>query len=288
MSKQKAIQDLHPDIKRRNAYQVPPELITIDKKWNIRETMDKDGIEDLARNIAKVGIKVPPIVRRDGENLILVDGERRLRAVLLAKKRFGAMIKTIPVELEGRYTNEEDNLITSIIANELREDVPPLERANGYKRLMDGGYDVTEVAEMLGRTVDHVTRQLRLLEASPKVRKALKDGRISPHTVSELVRRFPDDKKKQDKALEDAIAASGGKKAKGKDVRKSASKQKTGKDPDARRRTRRVATLNKDIDVIEGGKVGNTPEGEYLDGFLSGLKYAASIEDRPSWLPAKK
>lgn len=279
----KRFSELHKDIKKRSAYQVPPELIKIPKGWNPRKTIDKDGVERLARSIAESGLKVPIHVRREGDDIVLVDGERRLRAVLLAKKKLGAPIKTVPVEIEGQHANEADALVTSVIANEHREDISALERAEGYKRLADFGHSTSQIASKLGRDNEHVTRALRLLSAAPTVRKALKEGIVSPSVVSELVRRFPDDPKGQEEALGDAIRASGGVAAKGKHVRKAATKAK-GKSLKPRRRTLKHKVLNDDIDKIASGTVADVPSGEYLDGFLDALKYAASIDDRPDWL----
>jgi len=278
----KRFSELHEDIKKRSAYQVPPELIQIPKGWNPRKEIDKDGIERLAKSIAESGLKVPIHVRREGDTVVLVDGERRLRAVLLARKKLGVPIKTIPVEIEGQHSNETDALVTAVVANEHREDVAALDRAEGYKRLLDFGLSTTEISRKLGRDNEHVTRALRLLKAAPAVRKALKDGIVTPSVVAELVRRFENDPAAQEAALADALAASGGGRATGKSVRKAAAKAK-GKKVKPRRRTVKHKVLTDDIDKIAAGKVAS-PDGDYLDGFLDALKYTASIDDRPDWL----
>ncbi len=279
------VADTHEGVSKRAAYKIEPEKIVIRKAWNPRAELDKDGIESLAKSIAAAGLIVPIIVRAEKGEIILVDGERRLRAVLLAKKKLGVPIKTIPVEFQGKNGNEGDAFIATVIANEHREDLSALDRAMGYKRLVDFGHETKEIADMLGRDPEHVTRTLRLLEAAPAVRKALKDGMVSPSVVSELVRRFPDDKAGQEKALADALAASGGGKAKGRHVRAAAAKGK-GKDASPRRRTRKHAVLVADIDEIEKGTVTSPPSGSYIDGFIDALKYAATIDERPEWLKA--
>jgi len=279
----KPITALHEGIQKRNAYQVPPEAIEIEKGWNPRKDFNKDGLQRLAKSIVNSGLKTPLLVRRDGDRIVLVDGERRLRAILYAKKALKAPIKTVPVEFESRYSNESDALFTTVLANELREDLSPIERAEGYKRLLDFGMEAKDVAEKLGRDGEHVTRSLRLLQAAPKVRKALIDGLVAPSVVSELVRRFPDDKRKQESALADALASSGGKKAKGKDVRKAASK-KSGGDPKPRRRTRKWNVLHEILEGIEeGDKSISPPKGSYIDGFVDALKVALAIDDIPDW-----
>jgi ParB/RepB/Spo0J family partition protein len=275
------VADTHDGVSKRAAYKIEPEKIVIRKAWNPRSELDKDGIESLAKSIATVGLIVPIVVRAEKGEIVLVDGERRLRAILLAKKKLGIPIKTIPVEFQGK--NEGDAFIATVIANEHREDLSALDRAMGYKRLVDFGHETKEIADMLGLNPEHVTRTLRLLEAAPSVRKALKDGIVSPSVVSELVRRFPDDKAGQEKALADALTASGGAKAKGKHVRAATAKGK-GKDASPRRRTRKHAVLVADIDEIEKGTVTSPPSGSYIDGYLDALKYAATLDERPEWL----
>jgi ParB family transcriptional regulator, chromosome partitioning protein len=109
---------------------------------------DPEKLKQLAESIKAIGVQQPAVVREiTGENQIrryeLVAGERRWRASKLAGK------ETLPCVV--RELDDAQALRIQIVENLQREDVHPLDEANGYARLLDSGtYDV-EAAASCGR-----------------------------------------------------------------------------------------------------------------------------------------
>jgi ParB family chromosome partitioning protein len=125
-----------------------------------REYFDSDAIEQLAASIRKSGLIQPITVRRIGSRLELVAGERRLKACKLAGiRRIPAIIR----ELSDRDTAE-----WALVENLQREDLNPLERAKGLRRLIDEfGLTHQQAAEAVGLERASVSNILRLLELDP-------------------------------------------------------------------------------------------------------------------------
>jgi len=125
-----------------------------------REYFDSDAIEKLAASIRKSGLIQPITVRRVGSHLELVAGERRLKACELAGiRRIPAIIR----ELSDRDTAE-----WALVENLQREDLNPLERAKGLRRLIDEfGLTHQQAAEAVGLERASVSNILRLLELDP-------------------------------------------------------------------------------------------------------------------------
>lgn len=129
---------------------------------------------------------------RDGKEFEIVCGERRYRAALAAG------LKRIPCMIEALGDKEAQEI--QAIENLQREDLNPIEEAEGYKRLMEShGSTVKDLQARLGRSRSHIFAKLALLKLAPAVRKALEESKIEA-SVAELVGRF--EVKQQEKALE--------------------------------------------------------------------------------------
>ncbi len=161
--------------------------IHFDKKQP-RRSRDEEKLQELAESIASVGILQFPIVRprKKGGGYDLVIGERRCRASRLAG------LKKIPVIV--REMSDEQVLEAQVIENDQREDVHPLEEADGYRRLMDDfGRSVDEIAAKLGRSKGYVYSRLKLCSLGMEGRKAYLDGKLTASTAV-MVARIPDAK----------------------------------------------------------------------------------------------
>ncbi len=141
-------------------------------KYQPRTRMDEASLAELADSIRARGMIQPIVVRSVGASQYeILAGERRWRAARIAGlERVPALVREVP---------DEAALGIGLIENIQREDLNPLEEANGLKRLIDE-FRLTheQVAGAIGRSRTGVTNLLRLLELAPAVQEMLQDGRI--------------------------------------------------------------------------------------------------------------
>ena len=139
-----------------------------------RKRFDDDALEELAESIAQHGVLQPLLVRpmADGGYQI-VAGERRWRAA----RRAG--LSEVPVVVRELTDSETAEL--ALVENLQREDLNPVEEAEGYRVLTDDyGYTQEEAAKLIGRSRSAIANSLRLLSLSPEILAFLEDGTLSP------------------------------------------------------------------------------------------------------------
>ena len=137
-----------------------------------RKLFDDEKILELAESIKHNGIIQPIILRKVGNNYIIVAGERRWRAAKLIG------IKEIPsiiMDLTDKQVME-----ISLIENIQREDLNAIEEANAYKKLISE-FNLTqeELSKRLGKSRTAITNTMRLLNLSEGVKQYLIEGVIS-------------------------------------------------------------------------------------------------------------
>jgi ParB family chromosome partitioning protein len=134
--------------------------------------MDDGALAELAASIKVRGVIQPIVVRAVGTSQYeILAGERRWRAARMAGlEQVPAIVRDVP---------DEAALGIGLIENIQREDLNPLEEAQGLKRLIDE-FKLTheQVAGAVGRSRAGVTNMLRLLELAPAVQAMLLEGRI--------------------------------------------------------------------------------------------------------------
>lgn len=148
------------------------------------------GLDDLAKSMAAVGqidavmVRPLPKEQQNGITHELVVGERRWRAAPLAKMK---TISAVVRELDDKQVAE-----IQIVENDQREDVHPLEQAEGYRSLREvHGYSVEQIATKVSRTVGFVLGRLKLCTLTPEVQAAFLAEAILPG-VATLIARIPD------------------------------------------------------------------------------------------------
>ena len=159
--------------------------ITMIEPWphNPRRSIDPAHLVELADSISKVGVLQPILVRPRGAMFSIVSGERRFRAA----KRAG--LTEIPAVV--RTLTDAEALEIAVTENLQREDVPPLDEAEGYERLHQAhGYTVEEIADKVGKSKTYVYARLKLTSLCAEAREYLRDGKLTP-TVALLVARIP-------------------------------------------------------------------------------------------------
>ena len=158
---------------------IPVERIRV-KREQVRESFDEDRLNMLAESIAQFGQLQPVIVQKDGQDYLLIAGERGLRAVMQNQEE-----EIAAVVLSGERS--EDKLYQiQLVENIQREDLNALERARAIKKLMDlTGLNKKEISKRLGVPRTTLTDWLNILEVSEKYQQeVLKED--SPLTLSHV------------------------------------------------------------------------------------------------------
>ncbi|MDR2503600.1 MAG: ParB/RepB/Spo0J family partition protein [Deltaproteobacteria bacterium] len=141
-----------------------------------RREFDPSTLEELAESIRSQGILQPILVRTDknssAQGYEIVAGERRWRAAGMAG------LKDAPVII--REFTDQETLIAALAENLQREDLNPLEEAQGLVRLKEEfNISQDEIAKFLGKKRSTIANSLRLLHLGDAAKKALQESKIS-------------------------------------------------------------------------------------------------------------
>ena len=138
-----------------------------------RKSFEPEALSDLADSIRIHGIIQPLTVRKLQSGYYqIIAGERRWRAARMARL---TQVPVVVIEADDRKAME-----LAMIENLQREDLNPIEEAEGYKVLMEQ-YNMTqeETAQRVGKSRSAVANALRLLNLCPPVRAMVEDGRLT-------------------------------------------------------------------------------------------------------------
>ncbi len=137
-----------------------------------RKAFNEERLKELADSVREQGIIQPIIVEEYGSGYRIVAGERRFRAAQMAH------LAEVPVLV--RSFTEEEKLEIALIENIQREDLNPIEEANGYRQLMEAaGLSQEELAQKVGKNRSTVANSLRLLKMPESMQEALVSGEMS-------------------------------------------------------------------------------------------------------------
>jgi len=150
---------------------------------------DKVRLEQLAESIKAVGVQQPAVVRKaQGDSYEIVAGERRWRAAKIAG------LATLPCVV--RDLDDVTVLKIRTIENLQREDVHPLDEADGFARLLEKAvYDAEHLAQEVGKSVSYVYQRLRLLDLISPAREMLVKGKMTAGHAILIARLQPDQQK---------------------------------------------------------------------------------------------
>src|SRR5208282_712517 len=139
----------------------------------VRKHFDEEALAGLAQSLREIGQQQPIRVRREGERLVIVDGERRYRA---AKK---AGMPTIGVVIDEKELCAGEVLHRQLIANIQREDLSPMEKARAIDELLkETGWTATVVASKIGLSNATVSRLLSLLNLPDNIQQQVSAGEV--------------------------------------------------------------------------------------------------------------
>lgn len=165
----------------------------------------KESIEELARSIFAIGLQDPLSVDvlKDGTALI-TKGERRWRAIGIIRHwiKTGNMKELIANEdiskdipdfdfvecfTNPKHYNENDRIISMLVENIARENLTPMEEAEGYLRLRNNGMSQAQIAKSIpGLSPMQLSLRLKLAGLSPAEKQLIDEGKISPTAAVKL------------------------------------------------------------------------------------------------------
>lgn len=137
--------------------------------------IDEASLTELADSIRQQGVLQPILVRphpSEAGRFQIIAGERRWRACQLAG------LVDIPVLI--RALSDRDAMAAALVENLQRQDLNPIEEAEGYVRLsIDYGMSHDQLGELLGKSRSHIANTIRLLQLDNSVKELVKDGSLS-------------------------------------------------------------------------------------------------------------
>lgn len=152
-----------------------------------RKKFDEDKLEELASSIKRYGVIQPIIIMPKDGYYQIVAGERRWRA---AKK---AGLTEMPCLV--RTKTEQENREIALIENIQRENLNPIEKARGLRRLLDDyGLSQQQLADKLGMSRSGLTNNVRILNLDPRVIDLVLEHNFSERQCRELMRVQDPDK----------------------------------------------------------------------------------------------
>ena len=157
-----------------------------------RKQFNDSKIQELAESIKIHGVVQPIIIRQIGSRYMIIAGERRWRAARAAGK---TSIPAITMNL-----SEEQIIEIGLIENLQREDLNPIEEAQGIKVLVEKlSLTQEEAAERLGRSRPAVANALRLLNLSGQIQRYLSENRLTAGHARALL-SIEDEKQREETA----------------------------------------------------------------------------------------
>ena len=138
-----------------------------------RRDFNNTSLDELSKSIKEKGVITPITVRESNKGYEIIAGERRWRA---AKK---AKLKSIPAYILN-IGDEAEMMEVALIENIQREDLNPIEEAEGYA-VLNSKYNLSHdgIAKTIGKKRTTISNALRLLKLPPEIRKSIRSGEIT-------------------------------------------------------------------------------------------------------------
>ncbi|WP_244232807.1 ParB/RepB/Spo0J family partition protein [Methylacidiphilum caldifontis] len=153
---------------------IPVDQIVLSQD-NPRKHFQEEQIEELAVSIEEIGLIHPILVRPAANNTYeIISGERRWRACKKLKKPF--------IECFIHPMDDKMALQVRIVENIQRQNLNPIEEAQGYKKLLDGGMSIAELSSVIGKGRDYISRMVMLLSLPEAAKEAIITGKMAKRT----------------------------------------------------------------------------------------------------------
>ena len=166
------IEDVRDDVKTEDkVYKVALDMIEPNPDQP-RKSFNNESLIELSQSIRSNGIIQPIVVRKDGDKYVIIAGERRYRASILAG------LTEVPIIIKD-YDDLKIKEV-SLIENLQREDLNAIEEANAIRELMIAhGLTQDEIAQKLGKSRPALANTLRLLNLTNEVKELVKSEKLS-------------------------------------------------------------------------------------------------------------
>lgn len=149
-------------------------------QYQPRKEFNKEALEALVISIKEKGVLQPLIVRKNGNKYEIIAGERRWRAAKLAG------LNEVPV-IEKELDNQEV-LEVALIENLLRENLTPIEEAEGFGRLIkEFSHTHEALSQIVGKSRSYITNSLRLLGLPDAIKEMLNNNQLTAGHARALV-----------------------------------------------------------------------------------------------------
>ncbi len=215
-----------------------------------RKVFVEEKIEELAASISEHGIIQPLVVRPAKTGYEIVAGERRWRAARIAG------LKTVPCLI--REFDDEQNMLVAIIENMQREDLNPIEEAEGLEKMIKTyGLTQEQVSKSVSKSRPYITNSLRLLNLPEDVRVMVSDGRLSAGHARAVLSAGSTEKQL---ALAKRIVQEG---LSVRDTEKAASEKATKKKPLKRVKSKDIVSVEQELKDLFGTKVNIVAKGKF-------------------------
>ncbi len=165
---------------KSDVHKVDPRSLVITEGWNSRDETPElaEHIDMLAQSIAEVGVKKPIEVKLEDGKLIVKDGHCRTRAAMRAIEHYKADLKTVPVISVDRYASDEELILNQIISNSGKP-LSTVEQARVYKKLLDMGWNQSDIAKKVGMSNGRISQILGILLLPKEILAGVTAGVIS-------------------------------------------------------------------------------------------------------------
>lgn len=182
-------------------FMIDPRAIIVPENFNCRE--DFGDLDELMQSIVTVGIQSPLRGRQEGDNFILTDGERRLRAIKKAIEQ-GNEIARVPFIVEPKGYTDAQRYLDQIICNSGKP-FTAIEQSKVFQKLVTFGWTEQEISAKVGKSVSHVRNMLTLFNAPEQIQETIREGKISSTLAVEIIQENKDNAEEQVKIVEDAV-----------------------------------------------------------------------------------
>jgi ParB family chromosome partitioning protein len=165
-----------------------------------RRSFDGEELERLAASIREHGVLQPVVVRRAGDRYQLVVGERRWRASRAAG------LDAIPAVVAD--VAERERLELALVENVQRRDLNPMELAQAFQTLADGGATQEQIGQRVSLDRSTVANHLRLLELSRELQQDVESGRLGVGHAKALLQVSNPERRRhlRDRAVEQGLS----------------------------------------------------------------------------------
>ena len=174
---------LFEGITKMTAFMLDPRLIKVEPGFNARP-LDEEHVEEFVVSIIAGGY-IPPMAVKviDGEPTVR-DGHHRLEAYMRAIAK-GADIKSVQVV---EFTGNDADAVALLVTSAGGMPLTPLQRGVQYKKLVKFGWTNQQIAEVSGKSVQHVTDMLLLANSNNDVQQLVSSGQVAAHVALKTVR----------------------------------------------------------------------------------------------------